>query len=144
MGKLVTVQDLDGNLWQDFDSLIRAITGTIQPESWADVGGPGTIAPLEYRGAVVLIVRQTHDVHAQFVKLVEDLTAIADAHDDDEYPTREKRPPQAPGPAMPIGLGRWSEWRHGWHEKAAAICDRRFLWSPGPGDHIRHVRRGIS
>jgi hypothetical protein len=90
VGKLVTVQDQDGRQWQDFDSLIRAITPTVAPESWADVGGPGTIAPLEYRGAVVLIVRQTHEVHAQLVKLLEELTKIAAAYGDDEYPVREK------------------------------------------------------
>lgn len=101
--KLVTVQDMDGNLWQDFDSLIEAITGTIQPESWEGVGGPGSIASLEYRGAVVLIVRQTHKVHAQLAKLLEDLAKIAAAHGDDAYPTREKRPPQPPG--HPFGPG---------------------------------------
>lgn len=102
VGKLVTVQDLDGNLWQDFDSLIKAITRTIEMESWEDVGGPGSIAPLEYRGAAVLIVRQTHDVHAQLVKLLEDLTKIADTYGDDKCPTREKPAPKPPCPSGPF------------------------------------------
>lgn len=29
----------------DFDSLIQLITSTVQPDSWEDVGGPGSIAP---------------------------------------------------------------------------------------------------
>jgi len=34
-----------GGAMADFDSLIELITTTIEPESWEDVGGPGTIAP---------------------------------------------------------------------------------------------------
>lgn len=34
-----------GGAMADFDSLIQLITSTIQPESWEDVGGPGSIAP---------------------------------------------------------------------------------------------------
>ncbi len=105
VGELVAVQDLDGNPWQDFDSLTKAVTSAIAPESWADVGGPGSIAPLEYRGAVVLIVRHTHDVHAQLVKLLEDLNKIADTYGDDALPTREKPAPKNPGSNGPFGGG---------------------------------------
>jgi hypothetical protein len=31
----------------DFDALIELITSTIEPQSWDDVGGPGSIAPFE-------------------------------------------------------------------------------------------------
>jgi len=34
-----------GGSMADFDSLMQLITSTIQPESWEDVGGPGSVAP---------------------------------------------------------------------------------------------------
>jgi hypothetical protein len=34
-----------GGTMADFDSLIQLITSTIQPESWEDVGGPGSVEP---------------------------------------------------------------------------------------------------
>lgn len=36
-----------GGSQADFDSLIDLITATIEPQSWDDVGGPGSIAPFE-------------------------------------------------------------------------------------------------
>ncbi len=98
VGPLVTVQDgMTGQRWQDFDSLIKAIKSTIAVETWEQFGGPGSIAELEYRGAVVLIVRQTLDIHSQLDKLLEDLNEIADKYGDDVIPTREKPKPQPPG-----------------------------------------------
>ena len=38
----------------DFDSLISLITATVQPESWEDVGGPGTVAPFETNLSLVI------------------------------------------------------------------------------------------
>jgi len=107
VAQLVTVQDLDGNRWQDFGPLIRAVTTTVAPESWQGVGGPGSIAELEYRGAVVLIIRQTHEVQEQVVDLLEELSQFADQHGEDKYPTREKRPPQPMRgfPGMMGGMG---------------------------------------
>ena len=100
VGRLVTVQDPEGKRWQDFDSLIRAITRTIVSESWEDVGGPGSMAEFEYQGAVVLIVRQTLDIHEQLARLLEDLTKVADQYGDDAVPVREKKKPQPPAPGM--------------------------------------------
>jgi uncharacterized membrane protein YgcG len=108
VGVLVTVQDPDGNRWQDFDSLIDAIVSTVAPDTWEEVGGLGSIAELEYRGAVVLIVRQRLDIHAQVGELLKDLTEIADKYGDEVIPTREKPQPQPPGPGMegfPGGMG---------------------------------------
>ena len=105
VGDLVEVKDHDGRLWKDFMPLIQAITATIVPESWEGVGGPGTIAELEYRGAAVLIVRQTREVHAEVVQLLEELREIAAEHGEDKIPTRAQRPPQPPGFGMPGGGG---------------------------------------
>lgn len=48
------------------DQLIEAITATIEPESWDDVGGPGSIATL---GNALLISAEEH-VHEQIDKLL--------------------------------------------------------------------------
>ena len=47
----------------DFDSLIKLITSTIEPESWDKVGGPGSIESFETN--LSLVVSQTQDVHDQ-------------------------------------------------------------------------------
>lgn len=99
--ELVAVRDPGGEPWQDFDSLIRAVTSAIDPESWGGVGGPGSIAELEYRGASVLIVRQRLDCHAQIRKLLDDLATIADGYGDDVVPTREKTKPEPVRPGAP-------------------------------------------
>jgi hypothetical protein len=98
---LAAVQDPRGKRWQDFESLIRAITGTIDPESWEDVGGPGSMNELEYQGASVLIVRQTLDVHGQVRRLLDDLAKVAEEHGDEVIPTRKRKKPQAAGPNVP-------------------------------------------
>ena len=49
------------------DQLIEAITSTIQPESWDDVGGSGSIAPL---GNNLLISNEEH-VHQQITTLLD-------------------------------------------------------------------------
>ena len=46
----------------DFDSLIEVITETIEPESWEELGGAGTV--VEFEGAnLSLAVSQTQEVH---------------------------------------------------------------------------------
>jgi hypothetical protein len=52
----------------DFDSLISLMTSTVLPTTWDSVGGPGSIAPDEPRGA--LVVSQTQDVHDEFSGLL--------------------------------------------------------------------------
>ncbi len=81
VGRLVSVQDPDGEL-RHFDPLISAITAAVEPASWVDVGGLGSISPLTCRGANVLAVRQTRLVHRQLARLLEDLTNITDGRDE--------------------------------------------------------------
>ena len=70
----------------DYDSIISLVTSTIAPQTWDNVGGPGTIEA--FRGGVA--VTQTQDVHGQ----VEDMLAIfrrakqiAEEHTDKAPPT---------------------------------------------------------
>jgi len=67
---------LGGGVQPDFDSLIELITTTIEPDSWDEVGGAGSIAPFETN--LSLVVSQTQDVHEQIVDLLEQLRRLQD------------------------------------------------------------------
>ena len=67
---------LGGASQADFDSLIDLITSTIQPESWTDIGGAGSIAPFDTN--LSLVVSQTQDVHEEIVDLLEQLRRLQD------------------------------------------------------------------
>ncbi|MEK6249185.1 MAG: hypothetical protein N2C12_13470, partial [Planctomycetales bacterium] len=60
----------------DFDSLINLITTTIEPDSWEDVGGPGTVAPFETN--LSLVVSQTQEVHEKIADLLRQLRRLQD------------------------------------------------------------------
>ena len=62
---------LGGGTQADFDSLINLITGTVKPQTWDSVGGPGSIQPFETNLSIV--VSQTQDVHEEIVDLLEQL-----------------------------------------------------------------------
>ena len=53
----------------DIDSLIECIVGTIAPNSWDEVGGPGLIA--EFRGS--LSIAQTDEIHREVSALLQTL-----------------------------------------------------------------------
>jgi hypothetical protein len=90
VGDLVTCQDKSGELWVDYDSLIEVITTTIGPETWEDVGGPGSIAPAPFRGADMLVVRQTYQIHQEIEQLLDQVRQIAEENGSGEPPIREK------------------------------------------------------
>ena len=60
----------------DFDSLINLITSTVEPDSWDDVGGPGTVQ--QFDGNLSLVVSNTQDVHDAIVDLLEQLRRLQD------------------------------------------------------------------
>jgi len=60
----------------DFDSLIDLIVTTVAPDTWDEVGGPGSIAPFETN--LSLVVSQTQEVHDQLVDLLEQLRRMQD------------------------------------------------------------------
>ena len=61
----------------DYDSLMNLITTTIQPTTWDETGGPGSICPYFSSGSVAL--SQTRDVHEEVQKLLRALRAARDA-----------------------------------------------------------------
>lgn len=60
----------------DFDSLVELITGTVEPNSWAQLGGPGTIKTHEMN--LTLIVSNTQEVHEQIADLLNQLRRLQD------------------------------------------------------------------
>ena len=60
--------------FDDYDTLIDTITTTVEPDSWDDVGGPGTIA--EYPVVGALVISQTTEIHEQVEKLLASLRRV--------------------------------------------------------------------
>jgi general secretion pathway protein D len=60
----------------DFDSLIELITTTITPESWAEMGGTGSVEPFEAN--MTLVISQTQEVHENIVDLFKQLRRLQD------------------------------------------------------------------
>ena len=58
----------------DFEKLIKLITQTIEPDSWSEVGGRGTIRPNET--TLSLVIRQTEHVHDQISDLLDQLRRL--------------------------------------------------------------------
>jgi general secretion pathway protein D len=67
---------LGGGVIADFDSLIELITTTISPDSWDEVGGPGSISGFDTN--LSLVVSQTQEVHEQIADLLEQLRRLQD------------------------------------------------------------------
>ena len=60
----------------DFDSLIDLITTTIEPESWEELGGQGSVK--EFETNLSLVVSQTQEVHEKIVDLLRQLRRLQD------------------------------------------------------------------
>ena len=60
----------------DFTTLIDLIKTTIQPDSWDDLGGAGTIQP--FPGNLSLVVSATQQVHEEIQDLLEQLRKSQD------------------------------------------------------------------
>ena len=71
---LVAAPTQPGNTVQkDFDTLINAITKTVKPPAWDEVGGPGSITDVQVSACIV--VSQTQPVHDEVLKLLRALRA---------------------------------------------------------------------
>jgi general secretion pathway protein D len=67
---------LGGASMADFDSLMELITTTVSPDTWDDVGGPGSIAP--FATNLSLVISQTQEVHEEIADLLEQLRRLQD------------------------------------------------------------------
>lgn len=60
----------------DYASLIDLISTTVEPESWSDIGGIGTMTELTLHGRAFLVVCQTEDVVEEIEQLFTGLRVI--------------------------------------------------------------------
>ena len=58
---------------RDFQTLARAITNTVRPQTWSEPGGPGSL--LEVPVSSSLVISQTRDVHDEVLQLLRALRA---------------------------------------------------------------------
>ena len=54
----------------DFDALVDIITSTVQPTTWDEVGGPGSINASQMNNARLLVLSQTDEVHEEIADLL--------------------------------------------------------------------------
>ncbi len=103
----------------DLDELINAITTTIEPSTWTDVGGPGSIAPLGNS----LIISAAPRTHNQITALLDTFrkrwgtlrTVSVEAHwlwltDGQLTAILAAAAPATPGEPQPFGLVNPSAW----------------------------------
>ncbi len=55
----------------DFDTLVDLITTTVKPQTWDEVGGPGSISRFPHN--LSLVISQTQEVHEEIVDLLDQL-----------------------------------------------------------------------
>lgn len=58
----------------DYDTLIDTIATTVEPDSWDEVGGAGTVADFPNAGA--LVIMQTQEIHAEVEKVLLSLRRV--------------------------------------------------------------------
>ena len=99
---LVTFRDENGRLWEDHLMLEDTIMSMVEPTSWDDAGGSGTVCGVTLGRAKVLVVTQTGQIHRQVVELLEKLRAVARKTPGDGQPLKKRRPQQRGGPDISI------------------------------------------
>ncbi len=95
VGDLVRFQNTKGEQWADFDSLIDLITSTVKPQTWDEVGGPGSISSMTVQGEDVIVLSQIGEVHEEIEQLISRLRQVAAQSKDGELPVRD--PPHLQG-----------------------------------------------
>jgi hypothetical protein len=71
-----------------FSEIVDLITSTLNPGSWDETGGPGTIK--QHRRSMSLVVSQTDAVHREISNLIESLRVVEQQH------SEKRRTPIAP------------------------------------------------
>jgi|GEM_PF-5548009 len=57
----------------NYDALINTLTSTVEPNSWDEVGGPGTAQEMDVRGRRLLVVSNNYSTQQQVLKLFNSL-----------------------------------------------------------------------
>jgi hypothetical protein len=88
VGDLVVSRDDRGRLSHDYDRLIRMIRSAVRPESWDEIGGAGSVAPLTFGEAKLLVVAQTIGIHQQLAEFLQRVRRLAAPSGPDSSPRR--------------------------------------------------------
>ncbi|QDU52469.1 outer membrane porin HofQ [Gimesia panareensis] len=75
-GNAPTAKVAGGGSNIDFDSLTELIVSTVEPDSWEEIGGAGSVRPFET--TLSLVIRQTQKVHDEIANLLEQLRRLQD------------------------------------------------------------------
>jgi general secretion pathway protein D len=67
---------LSDGMQPDFDPLVELVTSTVSPQSWAEVGGPGSVR--EFATNLSLVISTTQEVHEEVADLLEQLRRLQD------------------------------------------------------------------
>lgn len=86
---LVVCRDKHDELWDDYDTLIDAITSSVMPTTWDCVGGPGSVCGASLGKAKVLIIGQVYECHREVERLLNRIREIAKRNPDDDVPQRD-------------------------------------------------------
>ena len=90
----------DPHRWvADYDALLDVIQTTIAPESWVDVGGPGSIMEFDNSGAI--IVSQTRTIHREIEQLFAALRRVKEHQGISPLPSVERASTRIAGRAPP-------------------------------------------
>ena len=73
---------------------------TIQPTTWDDVGGPGSISPMQVGGNDVIVLSQTQDVHREIAELLKGMRRLAGKKEGDQKPPLREKPKDSYGGQM--------------------------------------------
>jgi len=96
---LVLCRDEQGNLWDDYDTLIDTVTSTVLPDSWDQVGGWATISGATLGTARVLVISQTPQAHDEIRDLFRHVRQIGATSNGEQLPQRNR----------PVPAGTWSD-----------------------------------
>ncbi len=84
---LIACGDCGGQRLADAERLVEVLIESVDPDTWDEVGGPGSIVPVSFGNVGALVIAQTYDVHRKIAALLADLRVVAGCK------------PQANGPA---------------------------------------------
>ncbi len=89
---LVTYRDEKGEPYTDYDPLVHTLTTSIEPDSWQQAGGNGTIVGEDFNTAKILVVTQTYHIHRRIGELLAAIRMVTDGTPGDGRPPLRPRP----------------------------------------------------
>jgi hypothetical protein len=95
---LVACRDSKGQVWDDYETLIKTITQATDPNTWEQTSGKGTITGASLGAAKVLVVSQGWEIHEEISGLLKKIREAAGKRAVEyppEFPQRD--PPKQAG-----------------------------------------------